>query len=50
MEEVYKIRRGVMRAYPEDLELKQLVKYLFVFVSGLYVGYHWIGAHIAGRM
>lgn len=47
--EIYTIRRGVMRAVPEDYELKQCVKYIVAVLFGMYVGYRWDAIHSAAQ-
>jgi hypothetical protein len=39
--EAYQIKRGVMKQIPEDLELKQVIKYILVFVAGVILGNAW---------
>ena len=39
--EAYQIKRGVMKQIPEDLELKQVIKYLLAFLFGLVLGNFW---------
>ncbi|MFH2074229.1 MAG: hypothetical protein ABIJ57_02605 [Pseudomonadota bacterium] len=39
--ELYTIERGIMRQVPEDWELKQIIKYVLIFIVGVVLGNAW---------
>ena len=38
---LYVIRKGALRQVPEDWELKQVIKYILIFVAGVILGNAW---------